>query len=180
MTKKDKRQIRNRNRKELTEDNWGCCVNCFSTKDLEIHHIVPLANGGNNTPFNTVTLCHDCHLKAHGKLKQIEDAKRGGRKPIEMKSDYDKIINQYLIGAIDRTEMIKALGFSDKVKLDSIKPYQEYLKEHHIVKVISNVARNKNPHFHGYNELTVIYFDDGRKKSCCRGIDGKIQVIVSN
>lgn len=43
------------------------CVNCFSDKDIEYHHIVPLVNGGTNNLSNIVPLCKKCHCKAHDK-----------------------------------------------------------------------------------------------------------------
>ena len=53
------------------------CQNCNSTEDLEIHHIVPLAVGGNNTIGNLVRLCVPCHEKIHGgntKRRQLTQA----------------------------------------------------------------------------------------------------------
>ena len=44
-----------------------CCTNCFSTVELQYHHIVPLGAGGTNNPSNIVTLCGICHSKVHGK-----------------------------------------------------------------------------------------------------------------
>lgn len=32
---------------------------------LEIHHIVPVADGGGDEPSNLITLCHDCHMRRH-------------------------------------------------------------------------------------------------------------------
>lgn len=43
------------------------CTNCGSESELEVHHVVPVHQGGANYPSNLVTLCGDCHLKAHGK-----------------------------------------------------------------------------------------------------------------
>lgn len=33
---------------------------------LEIHHIVPIGQGGTNDPSNLITLCRLCHAKLHG------------------------------------------------------------------------------------------------------------------
>lgn len=180
MTKEEKQAIRDHmtaHRKEILDNVWSRCANCGSDKNIEIHHIVPLANGGNHIFTNMVALCKECHLKAHGKLQRVSNPDKVGRKPMELPDNYENIILQYLIGQIDRAELIKGLGFSEKVKLYDIKPYQDYLKEHHIVKVVSNVARHKNPRFHDNHILTVVYFDNHRVKRCVRGLDGKIQVI---
>lgn len=34
---------------------------------LQLHHIVPLSNGGDHSDENLATLCEDCHKLAHGK-----------------------------------------------------------------------------------------------------------------
>lgn len=36
----------------------------------EVHHIIPLADGGTHEIENLVSLCHSCHMKAHGVLKE--------------------------------------------------------------------------------------------------------------
>ena len=43
------------------------CQQCGSKKRLECHHIIPVVNGGTNELSNLITLCHDCHSKAHPK-----------------------------------------------------------------------------------------------------------------
>lgn len=32
---------------------------------LEVHHIITAANGGQNIPFNLITLCKSCHTELH-------------------------------------------------------------------------------------------------------------------
>ena len=39
------------------------CFECETTEDLQEHHIVPRSRGGKKT----VTLCYECHMKAHGR-----------------------------------------------------------------------------------------------------------------
>ena len=50
-----------------------CCTKCKKGHEkakLEVHHIVPRASGGTDSPDNLITLCHECHMKAHqGKFK---------------------------------------------------------------------------------------------------------------
>lgn len=41
------------------------CSTCGSKKGLELHHIIPLAKGGNNEYYNLIYLCHDCHRQLH-------------------------------------------------------------------------------------------------------------------
>lgn len=40
----------------------GCCGN---KQGLELHHIVPLAIGGNDDFYNLIYLCQDCHKRMH-------------------------------------------------------------------------------------------------------------------
>jgi 5-methylcytosine-specific restriction endonuclease McrA len=40
------------------------CRQCGSTDKLEVHHIVPLSEGGERYALsNLTTLCHDCHVE---------------------------------------------------------------------------------------------------------------------
>ena len=48
----------------LQRDNHRC-TQCGATSDLEVHHIVPRAEGGTNDPDNLVTLCANCHSDSH-------------------------------------------------------------------------------------------------------------------
>jgi len=40
------------------------CQNCGTSERLELHHIIPLMDGGTNEPWNLMTLCESCHHKA--------------------------------------------------------------------------------------------------------------------
>ena len=39
------------------------CELCGSTKDLEVHHIIPKGLGGKDESDNYMILCHKCHLE---------------------------------------------------------------------------------------------------------------------
>ena len=49
--------------KVLIELAGGCCEDCGSTKNLEIHRIVPAYKNGTYLPRNCKVLCHECHLR---------------------------------------------------------------------------------------------------------------------
>jgi 5-methylcytosine-specific restriction endonuclease McrA len=49
----------------VRRDQYRCTI-CGATQDLEVHHIVPRAEGGTNDPDNLVTVCMPCHLQLHG------------------------------------------------------------------------------------------------------------------
>ena len=176
MTKAEKKRIRNdscnSHRKEMLDNNWGFCVNCMSTENLEIHHIVPLANGGNHIPWNTVTLCRSCHMKAHSRLQRVEDAGHGGRKPAVKPENADKILWDYTHGSIGYKDTLKALGLSERAHIAEQWYYQQYLKDNHIAKVINNVERYLNPRFHNEVKkdhiatLAIITWDDGHETLC--------------
>ena len=42
------------------------CINCGKKAD-ELHHVVPLALGGNDIDSNKVWLCTDCHSIIHNR-----------------------------------------------------------------------------------------------------------------
>ena len=42
------------------------CVRCAEGAELEVHHIVPIAQGGVTNLSNLATLCENCHEAAHG------------------------------------------------------------------------------------------------------------------
>ena len=51
--------------------DWRCYgrirgANC-GQKTSEIHHVLPLANGGSDEIHNLKALCRKCHYAAHGK-----------------------------------------------------------------------------------------------------------------
>ena len=53
------------------------CQICGKEKATEIHHIVPLIDGGSFYRLdNLIALCHSCHVEAHRELNQIKAAER--------------------------------------------------------------------------------------------------------
>lgn len=56
------------NRKNaLRRDNYTCqeCQRKLGDVILDVHHIVPVRNGGDNTLSNLICLCKSCHSKKH-------------------------------------------------------------------------------------------------------------------
>jgi hypothetical protein len=45
------------------------CLRCETEEELEVHHITPVSQGGQNKDSNLATLCSDCHQAAHGGSK---------------------------------------------------------------------------------------------------------------
>jgi len=47
------------------------CEKCEDYKDLHVHHIKPINEGGARLdPDNLMTLCRSCHEKVHGRKRQ--------------------------------------------------------------------------------------------------------------
>jgi len=40
-------------------------------KNLQIHHIIPKRDGGENIPENMITVCKKCHGKIHSKMMKL-------------------------------------------------------------------------------------------------------------
>jgi len=48
----------------LQRDRWRC-QRCGSFKDLQVHHITPRSQLGDDTETNLITLCANCHRICH-------------------------------------------------------------------------------------------------------------------
>lgn len=50
----------------MVRDDFTCRLcGCRRFFDLTTHHLVPVAQGGQNSPVNLVTLCRSCHDGLH-------------------------------------------------------------------------------------------------------------------
>ena len=70
----DYRHIRNANTaKNIREGAKGDkCELCGSVDELHLHHVIPCAWGGIEiAPNEVMTLCKNCHLKIHRRLKSV-------------------------------------------------------------------------------------------------------------
>lgn len=62
-------------RKEVLQRDGHQCANCGVESELEVHHIVPVGQGGTNEKTNLLTLCSGCHSRAHGRNPERETPK---------------------------------------------------------------------------------------------------------
>ena len=48
-------------------DSFTCrkCFNKDKNFNLQVHHIVPISNGGNDSNENLILLCYECHTYVH-------------------------------------------------------------------------------------------------------------------
>ena len=51
------------------------CENCGTAENLEAHHLIPIAWGGESSQDNVKTLCKSCHTLAHKKLSKTLTAR---------------------------------------------------------------------------------------------------------
>ena len=61
-------------RQEILNRDNHCCIECGSTKNLEIDHIVPVSKGGDGRRENLQTLCRSCNRSKHNVEKCYADA----------------------------------------------------------------------------------------------------------
>jgi hypothetical protein len=65
-------------RQVLKRDGYQCAATgCSHTNNLEMHHRIPVAQGGESTLDNLVTLCRRCHRRLHENEEALRVANRG-------------------------------------------------------------------------------------------------------
>ena len=179
MTKAEKLALRQEYNKpsvraEIVQTCGTVCVNCGTDTEIEYHHIVPLANGGSNRLSNLVALCHECHLRAHGKLQRVSDMNREkiGRKKIAKPYYADTIIENYLTGIITRKEAHSRLKLRPAWKIKELWYFQEYLESHGIESYRNYVDSRFNSRSKEVAEpeylAAVIRYKDGREEKFYR------------
>ena len=62
-------QVTKEQRKRIMERDGNKCVNCGSTKNLSIDHIIPRSKGGSNEDKNLQTLCNICNSSKGNSLQ---------------------------------------------------------------------------------------------------------------
>lgn len=111
------------------------CQNCGSTKNLQIHHIVPIGNGGNETLGNLTVLCLDCHKKVHKAFNNHSGVgKSNGRKSNIRCADWEDVLVAYARCELSACEAKILLNMSQKshIKDKSTKWAYESLLRHGI------------------------------------------------
>ena len=67
------RRWRRIRRRVLDRDGWRC-RSCGKAGRLEVHHVVPVEQGGTDAPINLQVLCVSCHLSTHSRPDPQRDA----------------------------------------------------------------------------------------------------------
>lgn len=52
-------------REKVFEKYGRCCSMCGSNQNIEVHHKIPIREGGTNELENLIPLCRDCHQEIH-------------------------------------------------------------------------------------------------------------------
>ena len=58
------------------------CQECGTAGKLEVHHQIPLYQGGADTSENSVVLCIDCHIAKHRK-KPVSNERRAWERAVQ-------------------------------------------------------------------------------------------------
>ena len=70
-----------------------CC--CTGDRRLYWHHVIAIANGGDNTQTNIVAICLRCHAAVHPWLDADAPGQRRRRRPHDMEPIHDIAARSY-------------------------------------------------------------------------------------
>lgn len=133
------------------------CVNCGSTEDIEMHHIVPISEGGNNIESNIVMLCKGCHYRAHGARLGRYTGERKGRPKVEKPVNAEEIIERFIRGEVSGVEATYMLGLPRQHTFKGIWFVKEYFESKGIAEVVTNHGSKKK------HDVMVLYKDGKRE-----------------
>lgn len=60
---------------KLLVESRNTCNICWESKEVEIHHIIPVELDGDNTEDNLIVVCRNCHSVAHTKKQMARNLK---------------------------------------------------------------------------------------------------------
>ena len=147
-------------RREAIEECGAFCANCGSRENIQYHHIVPLAFGGNNVLTNIVPLCEDCHYKAHMKYKHKGVQGATGRPRKDAPVGYKDILTRYVTGALSGKNAKQMLGLGETSKLAEQWYYKEFLSDMGIKRIEKKTIKD-----------VTIHYKDGRKERYSGGYE---------
>ena len=156
--------------KQIKQLVGNVCCNCGTDKNIEYHHIVPLALGGRDIESNMVPLCHQCHKAAHcgQHISHYRKSINGGRKPKASAEKHSEIFDMYISGEIGRKEVQLLLNYSSKTTLISRPLFKRYLQSKGIRQVrnlVDMVATNNETGLINGCCVGEIEYLDGRKEN---------------
>ena len=114
------------------------CFECETTEDLQQHHVVPRSRGGTKT----VTLCHSCHMKAHGRDSKGLNHNRLTKEGLARAREKGiKLGNPSLKEA--RLKAVEKRKLQGKETADRVMPMIEMIRQSGITS-LSGIARKLN------------------------------------
>ena len=127
-----RKQIPSLIRKKITQESQSICPFCGEDDVAtgEIHHIIPLSEGGNSTEDNLIYLCSNCHSKitqgqiTRGKVVKDKHMLAKGQHPFLGKKvpdnviyvDFTKGVNEGVVA--NRIEKVEIKATRKSVKLN--------------------------------------------------------------
>lgn len=144
------------------------CRSCGSERNIEWHHIVPLALGGEDTFENMVPLCYECHkaitTNTPRSVVWTRQHHKGGRKP-KIPYNYKDVLTLYVNCVIGKEKCRQLLGLNASNHLTDNQWYRDYLDENGIAKIRNNIDLRR-----GQGRLTdgcvigkITYYDGTEK-----------------
>lgn len=127
----------------LRQHNYKC-VNCGTTENLRIHHIVPVAVGGTDNITNLIPLCLSCHEAIHFG-SNVKDYKsrtgklNGGRKNKISFEEFDKAFEKYLNGEIGKRKFCELTGYGLHITVGKNPHYKKSLEIRGIVRMRNDI-----------------------------------------
>ena len=86
------------------------CAFCKSDENLDVHHLTYDRKGHEDVLHDLVTLCHDCHMKLHEKIKYAEEINKKIRETDKENREIKH--EQYLLHLKDFYKLHKHLDYA--------------------------------------------------------------------
>lgn len=116
------------------------CINC-GKEASELHHVIPLALGGNDIDSNKVWLCNECHNKIHerslgtGKLaavspnfrKAVEEG-RVGRPKVVLSEKFYELYPKWKNKEITAVNFMQQINMPKATFYKKVKEYEATLE----------------------------------------------------
>lgn len=168
--------------KEIKQNKGNICCNCGGSENIEYHHVVPIALGGNDVESNIVPLCHRCHKTAHNgrHITHYTSSSNSGRKPKIPYEDACKIYDMYVNGEIGKSKASELMGCGKNVQIIHQRSFRKYKEEREIAKVKNNIdVIGTNSELVSGMKCGYVCFTDGRMENIRYKDTGKNDVIYT-
>lgn len=138
-------------RRMLDETLLQECFYCGTKENLTYHHLIPVANGGDNRISNIICVCSEHHKAMHDRTHthtadDYKNGKKWGCPKTPPPENYEYFIRKYLRGDIGVKEFwgLLKLPESKRMKISEKWWFKEFLREHRIKDYRNNVEHIKS------------------------------------